>query len=167
MFDAVQNKKLFEYFVVGATSVAFCYIALLRLPFLSAVDLLVMALASAVIGKVFSSFIRSPRRFILATWQRIIFIIWTPIAVLLMLMIIFFRIFMLLFKLSIGILIKLTIGIVYFLFPIDLIPDVLLGPGQIDDLLVMIGVVSWIISGTAMHSLRSSVASVRPTIDYP
>ena len=167
MIRAGREEKLLEYIAVGATSVATCYFALMRLPVVSMADLLVVALASAAIGRVFSSFIRSPSRFIFATWQRIIFIIWTPIAVLLMLMITFFRIFMLLFKFSIGILVKITVGILYLLFPIDFIPDFLLGPGQIDDIIVMIGVVSWIITGTAMHGLRSSVASVRPTIDYP
>lgn len=163
----VTATRAVEAVAVGATAVALCYSVIEQLGLLSGADLLVIAMASAFIGMIVGSFCRSPSQFLTASWERIVFLMWTPIAVMLIIGLFALRIGFLMFKLSLKLIISAIVGIAYLLMPFDIIPDFILGLGQIDDLFLIVGLALWAFSAASMEGLRASITSKRPSVGFP
>ena len=149
------------------STLLFCYGALEQLGQISGLDLIIISIVSATLGIILGSFSRSPSQFARATWQRLLFMLWTPIAILMILTLFAVRIGFLMLKLSLKLLIAAVVGLAYLVMPIDLVPDFLIGLGQIDDLFIITSLTFWAFSAAAMGGLRSSIVSRRPTIDFP
>jgi hypothetical protein len=159
--------SVLEAAAVSAFALMLCYFASEQLHQISGLDLLVISVASAVLAKILASFFRSPSQFVAALWQRIAFIIWTPIAVLAMVVLFLIRVGFLVFKLSFKLLIWAIVGLAYLILPIDLIPDFILVLGQIDDILLIVGLAFWFFSASSMIELRASIRSRRPKVPFP
>jgi uncharacterized membrane protein YkvA (DUF1232 family) len=70
-------------------------------------------------------------------------------------------------KLSLRVFIVFLGTVVYSLWPFDIIPDVLIGLGQIDDLLVFFGLMLWAIKAGVSKQLRIAITVNRPTTQFP
>lgn len=101
------------------------------------VDTLILIFAATITSIVFCSFVRSPNQFFKALIERLL----RPMALILALALKIFGLFIALFLRSIRLLFCLVIAIVYGVWPIDLIPDLILGIGWADDVVVTIAMI--------------------------
>lgn len=134
---------------------------------LSLLDISIIAVAASLLTSIGASLLRDPRQFLTALFERIRYCIVVPLCVGTICLLIAIRIILLLFKLSTKIAIWLLVSISYFLLPIDIIPDFLIGLGQIDDLLLFIGIGYWALSAGLKSELRSRMALTRPETPFP
>lgn len=130
-------------------------------------DFLAISIGVAVATAIFLSFFRNPHQFVRALWERAVFTVWVPVACTLIIGTFFFRIAFFLFKVSLKIIIASVIAIAYVLLPIDIMPDFILGLGQIDDIFVVIALAVWAMGAAISESLRTSISVVRPKTPFP
>jgi amino acid transporter len=157
---------------VGSAALASVAILLLfaKQQTLSLGDLLLIAIVASlfvtIITPMFVSFLRKPDQFMRALEERARYAIAVPVGALLLLYVLIFRIMFILFKLSIK-MAKIVLGIIYVIIPFDLIPDFIIGLGQLDDVIIFISVVIWALSPGIKKSIRASIDVNRPTTPFP
>ncbi|MEM5474601.1 DUF1232 domain-containing protein [Hoeflea sp. AS60] len=109
------------------------------------------------------SFVEAPAQFMDALWGWLRFS-WQAIAGLFMILTsIFVTIVSVLFRMGL----KLLIGIVYLVFPVDLIPDFIIGLGQLDDLMVFIILFIWALSSGIRAEGISMIRFSFPDVPFP
>lgn len=130
-------------------------------------DLLLIAVGVTILTKIIFSFFNNPSIFLKALWERIVFVVWVPIALSIIVFTFALRLSLILLKISLKLLIAALVAFVYLIFPVDLIPDFLLGLGQIDDVLLIITVAVWGMSHAIKESLLTSIRVARPKTQFP
>ncbi len=133
----------------------------------TAADIVLIAAIASVLASIAASFLRSPRQFRRALFERCWYCIVVPLCVAAMVALLLLRVFFLLFKLSLKLIIWLVVSAAYLFFPIDLIPDLIIGLGQIDDLIVFVSIGFWAFSAGAKDELRSVMRVSRPVTPFP
>ncbi len=159
----VIERALISLVVAGG---AFYFVAQVHQR-ITVLDFLVIACGVAFITTILLSVLRGPRQFAKALWERIVFTLWVPIACALIIAVFIFRIGFILFKISLKLILAGIAAIAYVLMPIDLIPDFLLGFGQIDDIMVVISLAVWAMGAAVSESLRASITITRPQTPFP
>lgn len=159
----MMQRALISLVVAGG---AFYFVAQLHQQ-ITVVDFLAIACGVAFVTTILLSVLRGPRRFAQALWERIVFTIWVPIACALIVAVFLFRIGFILFKISLKLILAGIVAVAYVLMPIDLIPDFLLGFGQIDDILIVISLAVWAMGAAISESLRASIKVTRPQTPFP
>jgi uncharacterized membrane protein YkvA (DUF1232 family) len=134
---------------------------------LSLGDALAVGLAASLLTSVAASFFRNPGQFLTALYERVRYALLVPLAFLTVLLLFAFRIFLLLFKLSLKLLIWLVVSAAYLFLPIDVIPDFIIGLGQIDDIIVFISLGAWAFSAGVKEEIRTALALRRPQTPFP
>lgn len=133
-------------------------------------DLLVIAAASGLAVSIFASIFRNPKQFASAIFERFRYAIVVPTCAFIIVGLWIFRIFFIFFiffKLFLKAIIAATVAIAYVVMPIDLIPDFILGLGQLDDIFLVVTLTIWAFSIGLTESLRSSIQIYRPTTPFP
>lgn len=130
-------------------------------------DFLAIACGVALVTTILLSLLRGPRQFTRALLERIVFTIWVPTACVLIIALFLFRIGFILFKISLKLILAGIAGIAYVLMPIDLLPDFLLGFGQLDDIMIVFTLAVWAMSAAVSESLRASITVTRPRTPFP
>lgn len=130
-------------------------------------DLIAISAVSWGASAILLSFSRSPSQFIAALSERGLYIVRTPVYLFLILMIFCVRVGIIFLKLSIKSMIWLFGSIIYFLFPIDLIPDFVVVLGQMDDIFVAISLGFWVFATAMTSDLRRSIEISRPKTSFP
>lgn len=161
------SRAIWQAGVVGTIAGAGTYLVTRAGGVLTLGDILAVSALSAAAGGALLSFLRGPGQFATALWERIVFVVWVPVACVLIIALFAFRIFALMMKLAVKAIITLIGIVAYVVFPVDLIPDILLGLGQIDDLIVTIALVSWFMSAGISAELKDSIQSRRPSTPFP
>lgn len=126
-------------------------------------ELLLIAIVAGALSYVIASLARGPGQFCIAAYERLKYLIVVPFSMALALLAIFARLFVVLLKL----LIFVVTSLIYVLFPLDLIPDIIPLLGQIDDLLIVIGLGTWAFSAGARDGVRNAIVVFRPTTPFP
>ena len=130
-------------------------------------DFLMIVAGVALGTTILLSLLRDPRQFGRALWERTVFTFWVPLACALIVAVFCLRIGFILFKISLKLILAGVAAVAYVLFPIDLVPDFLLGLGQIDDILIVISLAVWAMGAAVSESLRTSIRVARPSTPFP
>lgn len=130
-------------------------------------DLVLIGVASAIVTFAFASFARSPIQFSCAVYERAKYLIVVPFCVALVVGLTLFRVVFVLFKLSLKVFIWLFASVAYLVMPIDLIPDFLIGLGQLDDIILFFTLGFWIFSSALSNAARSTIEVSRPATPFP
>lgn len=130
-------------------------------------DLLLIASASSLMTLLLASFVRSPKQFARALFERVYYCVIVVLCVLIRLFLFALRIFLILLKLSLKFAIAAAAAIAYVVMPLDVIPDFIVGLGQIDDLLVVISLSVWAFTFGVTDEMRSAITGNRPKTPFP
>jgi uncharacterized membrane protein YkvA (DUF1232 family) len=130
-------------------------------------DILLLAGIASFLTTVLASLHRDPAQFARALYERIRYAVVVPLCALLMLGLFCVRLLFLLFKLSLKLVVWLVVSVAYLLLPVDLIPDLFLGLGQLDDILLFISLGFWVLSSGIKAELRSRISIAHPTTPFP
>jgi uncharacterized membrane protein YkvA (DUF1232 family) len=125
-------------FLVVNTTIIYLYKVVLKQP-LRIVETIILVFIGSVFSFSILSFLRSPSQFFRALIERII----RPFAILMILVVRIYGLIMSVFLRSGRLIIALFVSIAYGVWPIDLIPDILVGPGQLDDGVVTLLTMYW------------------------
>jgi hypothetical protein len=130
-------------------------------------ELLLIGIAAAIASTVIASFARSPAQFLLALYERVRYAVVVPLCLIIMIGLLLFRLFFIIAKLSLKAIIWLVVSAAYFILPIDLIPDFIIGLGQIDDVLLFITLGVWAFGSGLSSAARDTIEVTRPTTPFP
>ena len=163
----VQGRVIFRSVLVASVSILAAWVLIRLQGTLSLGDLLAITVSASLLTAMALSLATSPAQFFRAMIERVVYVVWVPVCLALVIAILVFRIGFLLFKIGLKMVIGLFLWLIYFLFPIDLIPDFILGLGQLDDLFLLVTVVVWGASHAMTDDLLKSLSIRRPVTDFP
>ncbi|WP_084165255.1 DUF1232 domain-containing protein [Skermanella stibiiresistens] len=126
-------------------------------------DLIIVSIILVFFMYYIKSFFRSPKIFLKALLERIVFLVWIPFVIITIIFLFLIRMGFMLSK----IVVSLSVSAIYFVMPIDMIPDFFLGIGQIDDVLLFITLIVWSFSKTTRMALVESIKLKKPTTKFP
>ena len=149
----MANSAFIRPMAAAALSISALLVVRLLQRSLTLGDLLVIAAASGLVVSVFASIFRGPKQFASAVFERVRYAIIVPVCALLMIGLLIFRIGFIFFKLSIKVVIAAIAAIAYVVMPIDLVPDFILGLGQLDDISIVGTLAIWAVSMSMNESL--------------
>lgn len=159
----IIERALISLVVAGG---AFYFVAQSHLR-ITLLDFLVIAIGVSFVTTVLLSMLRGPRQFAQALWERVVFTLWVPVACTAIIAVFILRIGFILFKISLKLILAGVAAIAYVLMPIDLVPDLLFGFGQIDDIMIVISLAVWAMGAAISDSLRASITVTRPQTPFP
>ena len=164
---AVQNttRRDSRSAIIGVLVYSICPVAItwgyraFITPHLGVVDALVLIGVGIFLASFLNSFLRAPRQFFEAVVERLVWAVAVFWAIILNVLAILISVAGRLIRVVVAI----VISAVYGVFPIDLLPDLILGVGWMDDGLLFLGTMYWaLFAGTKVvkYSLRENARNV-------